>query len=331
MATGMTQMQYHCTYFDRNYLVRGLALYESLNDVGATFTLWALCLDDESHQALTALAWPGLVPVSVADLEAFDPELASVRPTRSRIEYYFTLTPALPTYLLAQNPDVDVISYLDADLIFYANPSVILDELGAGSTIIIPHGFPEQLRHLEAYGKFNVGMVTFRNDERGRACLARWRQRCIEWCYDRAEDGRFADQGYLDDWPRVHEGVVILDRPGVGLGPWNFMRFDLDVTHDPPLVDGKPLVYFHFHNFKGLTGRIFDDGLSGYGHMPQSARRLLYGGYVRRLRRLRGEVGGYGVAVARTTRSSSRLSVRSVLRLARRRRLLVGIGNRVIG
>lgn len=326
----MTRMQYHCTYFDRNYLLRGLALYQSLRGSGAVFTLWALCLDDESHEALTELAWPGLIPVALADLEAFDPDLAAVRPSRTRIEYYFTLTPALPTYLLAQHPDIDIISYLDSDLIFYSNPSLVLDELDAGSVLIIPHGFPDHLRYREIYGKFNVGMVSFRNDEHGGQCLARWRHRCIEWCYDRVEDGRFADQKYLDDWPDVHEGVIVLDRPGVGLAPWNFMRFDIDVAHDPPRVDGEPLVYFHFHGFRSLSKRLFEDGLDGYGRMPQASRRFLYGGYIRRLQDLRRELRGRG-AVARTARGNSSVSLERLRHLARNRRLLLSIGDRVIG
>lgn len=327
----MTRMQYHCTYFDRNYLLRGLALYQSLREVGAEFTLWALCLDDESHATLTELAWPGLVPVSLVDLEAFDPELVAVRPTRTLIEYFFTLTPALPTYLLAQHPEIDVISYLDADLLFYSNPSLVLDELKQGSVLIIPHGFPDHLRHLEVHGKFNVGMVSFRNDAHGRETLARWRRRCIEWCYDRVEDGRFADQRYLDDWPDVHEEVVVLDRPGVGLAPWNFTRFDLDVAHDPPLVDGQPLVYFHFQGFKSLSKRLFDDGLDDYGDMAGTPRQFLYGGYVRRLRRLSREAGVRGTAAARTGRANSRVPFRRLLRLARHRRLLLSIGDRAIG
>ena len=126
-------------------------------------------------------------------------------------------------------------------------------------------------------------MVTFRNDVRGRRALERWRAQCLEWCYDRVEDGRFADQAYLDDWPDVLEGVIVVDTPGIGLGPWNASRFVIDVKGTEPRVDGAPLVFYHFHNFKSISPHLHNDGLLGYGSMSQAARRFLYGGDIRDL------------------------------------------------
>jgi len=259
-----------CTYFDANYLTRALVLYRSLVDVGAEFVLWALCLDDEAHRLVSELRLPGLEPVSLAELEQADPEAAATKATRSRVEYYFTLTPSLPRYLLDRHPEIDVISYVDADLRFYDHPAPVYEALGQGSVLIIPHGFPEQLRDREQYGRYNVGLVAFRRDAAGLACLDRWRRRCIEWCYDRVEDGKFADQAYLDDWPEIHDGVVVLDRPGVGLAPWNFMRFSIDVAARPPTVDGQPLVFYHFHAFRHIGGPLYSDGLQGYGRMGRA-------------------------------------------------------------
>lgn len=324
-------MLYFCTYFDSNYLARALVLYRSLVEVGAEFTLWALCLDDEAYRLVSKLAFPGLEPVALADLEEADPEAAATRDSRSRVEYYFTLTPVLPRYLLDRHPDVDVISYVDADLRFYSHPEPIVDAMGAGSVLIIPHGFPERLAHLERYGRYNVGLVAFRRDAAGLACLDRWRERCIEWCYDRVEDGKFADQAYLDDWPSMHEGVVVLDRPGVGLGPWNFSKYRIDVGVTSPTVDGEPLVFYHFHAFRSVGGPVFNDGLITYGTMDRPVRRYLYNGYVREL----AEAGESLGRLHRVARSSGRgagwVGLRTFVRLALGRHLLVRVGNRVLG
>jgi hypothetical protein len=113
--------------------------------------------------------------------------------------------------------------------------------------------------------------------------LGRWREQCLEWCYDRAEDGKFADQGYLNSWPGL-PGVRVLGHLGVDLAPWNFMLYDIDVKADPPTVDGQPLVFYHFQGFHPVGPGLWDPGVDGHGHMNGPLRSWLYGGYLRELR-----------------------------------------------
>ena len=96
----MTGLPYDfCTYFDRNYLTRGLALYESLREqCRRPFTLWTLCFDDESYGILDRLALKGMRLIPLADFEAGDTELAAARDNRSAVEYYWTCS-ALPAPL----------------------------------------------------------------------------------------------------------------------------------------------------------------------------------------------------------------------------------------
>ena len=273
-------MIHYCTYFDRNYLTRAMALHRSLVRYSPPFTLWALCLDDEAFEALEALHLDGVRPIRLAELEAADPELLAVKGSRSRVEYYFTLSPCLPRYLLAEYPEIDLITYLDADLLFFSSPQPIFDEFGAGSVLIVPHRFPDSLRHLEEYGVYNVGLVSFRNDGPGHAVLDRWREQCLEWCFDHVEGDRFADQKYLDAWPGL-PGVVVLRHPGADLAPWNVARHRLDLTPNPPTVDGQPLVFYHFQGVKQVGPGLWDVALDRYGVRDRQLRDRLYRPYIR--------------------------------------------------
>jgi hypothetical protein len=279
-GSGLTKPLDYCTYFDANYLTRGLALYRSLQRHSPPFRLWILCFDDATYDAVTRVGDAAVRPIRLADFEKDDDSLLAAKLDRSRVEYYFTCTPSLPLFVLEADPSIETITYVDADLLFYSDPTALLANREGRSVTIIPHGFPPHLRHLEDRGIYNVGLVSFRNDEAGRACLQRWRRQCLEWCYDRIEGGRFADQGYLNDWPQVLDGVVVVDDPGAGLAPWNFMRYRIDLRGDPPTVDGHRLVFYHFQAFKAHGRRLFDLGLAGLGKMPRALRIPLYGGYV---------------------------------------------------
>jgi hypothetical protein len=274
-----------CTYFDRNYLPRGLALYRSLREHCPEFKLWVLCMDVETHEALTVLALPEVEPIALQDFEGGDAALLAAKGNRTRIEYYFTCTPALPLYVLNHWPAVDLITYLDADLYFFSSPAPLFEELGTGSIAIIGHRFPPQLRHMEKQGIYNVGWLSFRRDEQGLACLAWWREQCIAWCHDREEAGRFADQKYLDDWPSRFRSVIVLNHPGANLAPWNLNNYHLRSLNTAlVLVDDAPLIFFHFHGFRKIARWLYDPGWAWYGVVPSRVLRSeVYDPYLRTL------------------------------------------------
>src|SRR5262249_12108200 len=132
-------MYYFCTYFDQHYLTRGLALYDSLRRHCPPFRLWVLCMDHMTYEVLQRLQLPGLNPIALQELERDDEALRTAKQNRSKIEYYFTCTPSLPLFVLKNWSDVDVITYLDADLSFFASPKPLFDEMGARSIAIIRH------------------------------------------------------------------------------------------------------------------------------------------------------------------------------------------------
>lgn len=274
-----------CTYFDRDYLPRGLALYRSLQQHCPAFRLWVLCLDRDCLQALEQLRPPELRPVALEELEAADPKLLEAKRNRSRIEYYFTCTPALPLFVLQQHPDVDLITYLDSDLFFFADPAPLFEEMDDHSVAIIAHRFAPHLRHRERNGIYNVGWLSFRRDTRGLACLSWWRERCLEWCYDRPEPGRYADQKYLDDWPTRFPGVVVLAHNGANLAPWNVSNYEITERAGRVWVDDQPLIFFHFQGLTQIRDWLYDTNLTGYRVRPtRLVVQRIYRPYIQTLR-----------------------------------------------
>ncbi len=273
-----------CTYFDRNYWAQGLAMWRSLRRVEPRAILWVLCLDDEVFELVTDAAYPGLHAICLSDVEAWEPDLLRVKSQRSRIEYYFTLSPILPSYVLERDERAASVTYLDADLWFFTSPKALFQELGDASVGVIAHRFAAELDEKNKFGKYNVGWVTFRRDSRANAVLGDWRVRCLEWCFDWSEDGRFADQGYLNDWPERFGGVKVLENPGGNVAPWNLGRYMLGDKSGSPTVDGRPVIFFHFHGLRRTGRGVWWPRLRAY-HVRTTAMvyRLLSQPYLRAL------------------------------------------------
>lgn len=250
-------VRYFCTYFDYNYCSLGLALYESLRRHCPSFQLWILCLNEEARAFLSGLALPHVHLISLAEFEFGDLPLQHAKTNRSLIEYYFTCTPSLPLFVLRQAPEADLVTYLDADLFFYADPAQVYSEVGTASIAIIGHRFSKTLGHMEENGIYNVGWLSFRRDANGLACLQWWREQCLAWCHMRHEPGRYADQKYLDTWPQRFQNVKVITHKGANLAMWNLANYRISRRADQVLIDGEPLLFFHFHGLRRPRRWIF--------------------------------------------------------------------------
>jgi hypothetical protein len=281
-------MRHYCTYFDRRYLPRGLALFHSLQTQAQAFCLHVLCLDDTCYDILVRANFEQLKPIRLPDLEAYDAELASARGRRTLVEYYFTLTAVLPLFLFDSDPSITLISYLDSDLFFFGNPEEIFEEMGSASVLIVGHRFPPAGKFREINGIYNVSLISWRSDKDGRACLEWFRERTLEWCCDAVEETRFADQKYLDDWPVRFSSVHVLQHKGCNVAPFNFENYRLSGRGDQLFVDEAPLIFYHFHGLSNWYELTFEQtGISEYLSSPDSDLALLlekvYGPYIEAL------------------------------------------------
>ncbi len=249
------QTDYFCTLFDSGYLLKGYCTLTSLKAQCPSAYVFVLCMNDECFEILTALNLPFVSCIRLEDVET--PALLEAKEDRSVAEYCWTLSSCFTWHVMETEPHIDFITYLDADLLFYSPVQPLFDEIGERSIAIIEHRFPPHLIDWEVNGRFCVEWVSFRRDEEGMACLSRWKDQCIEWCYYRLEDDRMGDQKYLDEWPDRYAGCHIIQALGAGVAPWNYCRYDIS-SDDEITVDGAPLIFYHFHQFQMLGDASFD-------------------------------------------------------------------------
>lgn len=243
-------IELYCTYFDHNYLRKALLMYLSLrrHSRPQRAVLVVLALSERCEQILARLALPDLMVIPLAQAEAHEPRLLVAKANRRTVEYFFTLTPWLIELALEACPEAQRATYLDSDLYFYSSPQPLWLEIGDAPMAFVEHRFAPGYTDKVIFGRFNVGWNTFDRTPHASSALRWWGERCLEWCYDRVEGEKFADQGYLTTLERQFGGVHALRYPGVNLAQYNLANYQLSLRANRPWADGLPVIYWHMHS-----------------------------------------------------------------------------------
>jgi len=280
----------YTTLFDSNFLIRGAACLRSLaRTAGRPVHVLVLALDDLCAQQLMAVVGPLPATVTVEclplrTLEARFPALERARANRSLVEYYFTLTPFLCREAITRLVPGAHAVYIDADVYFFSDPEVVLAHCRDHPVVVTEHRFPSRLAHLgDLYGRFNVGWLAFDHSPAAEACLESWADQCLESCADRPEQGRFADQKYLDQWPERVPGLLVLDHRGVNAAPWNITGCQVRRGEPVPSVDSSPLIAYHFHRLRRLAAGRYEADFDGFGRLSPDVIHDVYQLYVAEL------------------------------------------------
>ena len=157
--------------------------------------------------------------------------------------------------------------------------------------LITPHRYTPEYDQSEKTGIYCVQFVTFKNNQEGRVVLEWWRNACLDWCYNRFEEGRFGDQKYLDDWPERFEGVYVSRNLGGGVAPWNMQQYEFEQLND--CIRGRelktnkrfPVIFFHFHSFVFVTPDYFSP--RPYYERNETSIVLLFKPYVKEIKQIR--------------------------------------------
>jgi hypothetical protein len=226
-------------------------------------------MDFICYKALLKMNLPNVFLISIQDFEKGDEALRIAKTNRTTVEYYFTCTPSLPLYIFNHFKGINSLTYLDSDFFFFSDPEPVMKIIGEHPIAITAHRFPPALCNLEKqYGVYNVGWLTFKRDEQAISCLQRWREQCLEWCFDRLEEGRFADQMYLNEWPTLYPDTLVISHKGVNLAPCNIGNYQISIKDNQIVIDGDQLICYHYFGLKDYRGFLYYLSLRQYGAPP---------------------------------------------------------------
>jgi hypothetical protein len=277
-------MNGYVTTFDSGYLSRAIVLAESFARHAPGERLYLCCMDEAAHSVVKALSLPGTT--AVAHAEFAPAALAGLRARRSAGEYCWTAKPFILEHVLAAEPQIEWAVYLDTDMMVFSDPSAPLAPLAGLDALFTPHNLSQAFAgHAATVGRFNAGYAAFRNSGAGRTALAQWRRLCVESVSVVPTADTFADQKYLDHlaarW-RCEPGRPL---PGLNAAPWNVGNYRVEARNGSVLIDGEPLVVYHFQGLRIIRRPSMFDLYVGSYKLPAAARTSIYAPYAAQLRR----------------------------------------------
>ena len=219
--------------------------------------------------------------VTLDDLKKTFPILVSIEASRPRLEFIYALTPFIVKYFQGIFPTSKV-TYVDADLFFLGKVEELTNLAAKHDVGITPHRFTEKMRHLEQFGKYNVGLVQFNRTEGSQRVLDFWLEACTKSTSTIVSSSVFGDQKYLDRFQEFGE-IFVFDSPGVNAAPWNTNVVSQDADKNYILVEDKKLYFFHFSGLK-IFKKFATLSYIYYDWKPKkSIKKLLYLDYVSKI------------------------------------------------
>ncbi|WP_445505948.1 putative nucleotide-diphospho-sugar transferase [Niallia sp. 03190] len=244
-----------CTILTKGRVYQGLALLESLTKViPNTFYLYVLCADEESFSLLKKINNKHLYLIQEKELEQ---EIVALKKQRKIHEYCWTLKPVLIEHLMMRYPLTKRVTYLDSDLYFWQNPTIIFAKQPDCSVLLsIEEKYKpswkksKKWKLIQITGLYNSGFISFKQDANALLAVKWWKEQCVSSCKISPEEGTFGDQKYLDDLPRLFSNVCMITTPGVNIGPWNYLKYHFSLVDSSIFIDEDKLIFYHFSSLR---------------------------------------------------------------------------------
>jgi hypothetical protein len=273
-----------CTITTNGYLLKALALYESISmHMDNNFHIWICTIDEPAYDLLMKLNLPN---ASIIDVGAIETErLLLAKNNRYVNEYCWTIKASLIKYILKHHNDIDSILYLDSDTFMFSKPDPFFDHLKQNNVLLTCHNFGDGVHYLTRQkGLYNAGIVGFKNSRNALRILNWWENRCIEWCYNDIQPNRFGDQKYLETIKNKHPKTAVIKSVGGNAAMWNIEYSEVKRLDNKVYINDDILVFFHFCSFYIISENEFDLWKCVSPKIEADAMQLIFIPYVQAIK-----------------------------------------------
>jgi hypothetical protein len=256
-------LNHFCTYFDKNFFLRGITAILSIkkNLDESFFTI--LCLDDFTYENIKKLNLDNIYLLKLSEICDKYKILKLIKKNRSLVEFYFALTPFLIDFCL-KNKKIKQINYIDADLIFVNDFANILSKSKKKIITLNPHRFSRKdTFRNKINGMYNVGFLSFKKSNLANNCINLWKKQCTKSTSISPDlSGQVCgDQLYLNEWPKLFgkQFFFIINDIGFGPGAWNLSNYNFIINNRELYINKKKLKMLHcnfidFYNLRLFSG-----------------------------------------------------------------------------
>jgi len=270
----------YCTIMTKEYLIKGIALYNSISSCDDRFHLWVCTMDILTYNLIRKLDLPNITVIHVSDIE--NKILIEAKRDRSTTEYCWTVKASFIKYIFKIEKSIKSIIYVDSDTYLFSDPCQLFHQLRKSDVLLTSHNFSQRFQHLyKQKGKYNAGIIGFSNSSKGLELLNWWEKKCIQWCYDRITPGKFGDQKYLEFIGNRKTGVYVSNSITSNAAMWNIEGSRIEFSEGQVYIDKEKLIFFHFSSFYIISENEFDLWIWEQPRLDGKIKEIIYAPYVR--------------------------------------------------
>jgi hypothetical protein len=235
-----------------NYLAQAKTLYDSIQRSNPSLHFIVGIVDKNVNEVDLSFLGCSILEVDQVPIEGFENMVNSY----SIVEFITAVKPFYFTHLLNKYPDADKVIYFDPDIMVLDSLAGLDAKLDENDIVLTPHftqpitdKFLPTEKHVFNTGVFNLGFLAVKRSANTLNMLKWWENKLRTECILDLTRGYFVDQLWMTLVPAYFDKVLIDKYPGFNMAHWNLHERKLVKTANGYLVNGVPLVFYHFSHY----------------------------------------------------------------------------------